>query len=373
MSRPGHREPARRSLAWRTVVLNLGATLGTLCIIAAIAGTVLGVTPLVFRSGSMAPAIETGALALSRTVPAEELRVDDVVSVLSASGVRITHRIQSVEVEHGRATLVLKGDANQVPDAEPYVVASAERVLFDVPKAGYAVSMVSSRIVTFLGGLLVGGALLLAFTGRGESHAGAGGRRRATSRRSQTKGSAPTRRRTAARPANTGVKHRMVTMGAVAVVVAGAVVGIPHPVGTLAAWSDTATVTGSLTADTLTVQSNLVGCATQGDGVRLTWTSQDTFAASRYKHRVTLTVGANSADLTPDVAAGTSHRDVMPSDVEGAGGGLLGGLLGSSTNVTVTLRATAGTTWISGGDPATRTIVYREGSWLLGETTVRCS
>jgi len=85
--------------------------------------------PALFRPGSLSPAIGTGALAGSRTVDAEEIRVGDVVTVNGGSGVRVTHRVQSVRYADGQASLVLKGDANNVPDDRVYVVSAADRVL----------------------------------------------------------------------------------------------------------------------------------------------------------------------------------------------------------------------------------------------------
>jgi signal peptidase I len=189
-------------------LLDLGAGLGAVCIVAALAGTLLGVTPLVFRSGSMAPAIETGALALARTVPAADLRVGDVVSVRDGSGTRITHRIESIERDRGRTGLVLKGDANMQADAEPYVVETAERVFLDIRWLGYAVARTANLPMVVAAVLLVGAVLL------------------------------------------TGLRRRAAPVGAVlmAVAVGGASYGsTAEP--TLAAWGDVATTTsGSYSA-----------------------------------------------------------------------------------------------------------------------------
>ena len=65
----------------RELALNVGAVAGTVCILATLASVFFGITPLVLRSGSMAPQISTGALALARTVPAADLRFGDIVSV----------------------------------------------------------------------------------------------------------------------------------------------------------------------------------------------------------------------------------------------------------------------------------------------------
>ncbi len=99
----------------KEIALNVAAVAGLICIIATLASLIFGIKPLVFRSGSMEPAISTGALALAKTVPATELAVGDVISVDNDQGVRITHRV--VELESAGADTVLatlKGDANNV-------------------------------------------------------------------------------------------------------------------------------------------------------------------------------------------------------------------------------------------------------------------
>lgn len=144
----------------REVLLTAGAVLGSLCLLMVAAGLVLDVRPLVFRSGSMAPAIETGDLAIARTVDATELVAGDVVSVSTESGQRVTHRVvASGDVEGGTA-LMLRGDANDAIDAETYVVESADKVLVTLPKAGYAVGALQSTG----GALVLGGLLVVLFT-----------------------------------------------------------------------------------------------------------------------------------------------------------------------------------------------------------------
>lgn len=155
----------------REVALNVGATLGLLCIVAALASLFFGVKPLVFRSGSMSPAIHTGALALSKTVPADELAVGDIVSVVNNQGTRITHRVAALEPSNGGVVLVtLKGDANKQPDLAPYPVTEADRVFFHVNGLGYVAAWLSSPLAIFLGGGLVGALIVLAFGGKKSTH-----------------------------------------------------------------------------------------------------------------------------------------------------------------------------------------------------------
>lgn len=149
--------------ALRETALTVGAVLGVLCLVSTAAAVAFDIKPIVFESGSMSPAVETGALGISRTVPASDLAVGDVVTVRTGKGVRVTHRIKDISFSGEKATLVLKGDANAIADEKVYVVTSAPRLLVDIPKAGYVVSFISGPIGIFAGGLLVGVVLLMVF------------------------------------------------------------------------------------------------------------------------------------------------------------------------------------------------------------------
>ncbi|MEV7396588.1 signal peptidase I [Aeromicrobium sp. NPDC092404] len=180
--RKGRRRAVFSLRALKEVALTVGAVLGVLCLASTAAALVYDVRPVVFESGSMAPAVDTGALGIARTVPASDLAVGDVVTVRTGEGVRVTHRIQDISFSGEKATLVLKGDANKVADEKVYVVESAPRLLFDVPKAGYVVSFVSGPIGIFAGGLLVGVVLLTVFRpGNPRSRRKGGGTRKALS------------------------------------------------------------------------------------------------------------------------------------------------------------------------------------------------
>ncbi|MGB3696946.1 MAG: signal peptidase I [Gordonia sp. (in: high G+C Gram-positive bacteria)] len=148
----------------RELALNIGAIAGLICIVIAALSMLFGIKPLVFRSGSMSPQISTGALALARTVPASEIEVGDVVSVDNEVGTRITHRVVAVDpAGDGKVSLTLKGDANRVADPSPYVVDEADRVFASVPLLGYLAAWFSSKTAIFLGGILAGALLMLAF------------------------------------------------------------------------------------------------------------------------------------------------------------------------------------------------------------------
>ena len=63
----------------------------------------------------------------------------------------------------GQVALTLKGDANTRPDPVPYLVTDVDRVLVSVPLLGYVVAWLSSKTAVFLGGIVAGVVLILAF------------------------------------------------------------------------------------------------------------------------------------------------------------------------------------------------------------------
>lgn len=149
---------------WGNVALNVGALAGVICMILAAASMMFGITPLIFRSGSMAPEISTGSLALARTVDASEVRTGDVIAVTDSGGTSITHRVVSVsEAEGDAVSVVMKGDANPVADPSPYLITDAQRVCVHAPALGYVAGWMSGKPVIFLAGLLSGVLLMLAF------------------------------------------------------------------------------------------------------------------------------------------------------------------------------------------------------------------
>lgn len=148
----------------RELALNIGAIAGLICIAATALSLFLEIKPLVFQSGSMSPSIQTGALAFARTVPADQLVAGDVVSVTNASGVRITHRVTGLEpVGGGEMMMTMRGDANAADDPVPYYVSEADRVLWHMNGLGYAVAWLSNPVAIFLGGMVAGGLLVIAF------------------------------------------------------------------------------------------------------------------------------------------------------------------------------------------------------------------
>ncbi|MEJ7634284.1 signal peptidase I [Aeromicrobium sp.] len=281
----------------REVFLTVGALLGVLCIIATVASFAFGFKPLVFRSGSMSPAIHTGDLAVARTVDVGSLERGDVVSVVDANGNRVTHRLVSMTDRGAAGQLTLKGDANTAADTETYSVQRAERVLFHVPKAGHVVSAAASPAGLFVLGLYVAGMLGLVFrrssTGPGDPGGGRSG---------------PGERRRGARRAEKSRTSRSVVRAAV-VMAAGASLVVASPA--TAAWLNPATVSGT-TFTARKVPAPVVTCGTVARGsVRLNWTavSGATSYVIHYGTGGSLTETVSATTLSKAyTTAGTSGR-----------------------------------------------------------------
>jgi signal peptidase len=167
------------------VLLWIAAIGGVICILVVLAAVVFHVTLIMFKTGSMAPTIPTGSLAVVHEIPASQIDVGDVVTVDREGQLPVTHRVTSVAGVGDSRTITLRGDANAADDVSPYVVTRVREVWVSVPGWASVVVWFSNPVV--LGALTVSATALVtwAFWPRDERH----GRRRA-SRRHRLPGSA---------------------------------------------------------------------------------------------------------------------------------------------------------------------------------------
>ncbi len=272
----------------REVVLTLGAVLGGISLLVGLAVLTLDVRPLVFRSGSMSPTIDTGSLALARPASAEDLRVGDVVSVTTSTGDRVTHRIVDLTLGTGAVTLRLQGDANQTADLEVYRVTEADRVFTSVPGAGYVIGWLTGPAGLFLLGLYA--AFLFSVILRGNTGAGGTAPRPPGSKRAPTPRSSPRRRR-----------MTMASVGTTLCV--GSVLAAPP---SWAAWTDPVSISGT-TLSAGVLSPPVVSCGgLQVGSVTITWTAVP--GATGYR----LSYGA-AGTTTENVAAGVTSKNLSGS------------------------------------------------------------
>jgi signal peptidase I len=296
----------------RELALTGGALVGVVCLVFALLGATVDVRPLVFTSGSMAPTIRTGDLAVTRPVELAQVAPDDVVSVFDAHGMRVTHRV--VEVDADRHQLRLKGDANDAADPQPYSADRVDRVLFSVPFGGYVLNWLSGPIATLLFGAYL---VFLVWVLWPRSRPPQPGRR-AAHRRSRS------------------------ASGAALLLVAGlAAGGVPHPEPTLAAWTDSAPVSAALTAYTVP-KPVVTGCSVSGLSVTITFSA----VSSPYPVTYSAKVVETSEVLT--VSGSGSTRTVTYGPAAQA-------MLGATHTIRITASPTGAPSWTSVA--ATQTVV----------------
>lgn len=145
----------------------LAGLAGVLCILWLVASSLFGVSLVIFQTGSMAPTMPTGSAAIVTNVDASSLAVGDVVTVPTPDKqLPVTHRVVSVEPDPasaGGSILVLKGDANETQDQQPYYVSEVQRVLVAAPHVGYMLVFMRTPLFLGLATLLIASLVVWAF------------------------------------------------------------------------------------------------------------------------------------------------------------------------------------------------------------------
>lgn len=295
----------------REALLTGGAVLGATCLLLGLLAVTAGVHLLVFRSGSMSPTIATGDLALTRTIAASELRVDDVVSVIDSGGNRVTHRVENIAEQGDQRQLTMRGDANERPDSEIYSVNEAQRVFFVVPRAGYVVAWSTGPVgLVLLGGY--GAFLLSVLLRRKEGDDDAPG---------------PTRRSDAPKRRATRQGARRGAPALLAVAIGGAMTVLPTA-ASAAPWTDPVAVGGtSFSAYTVT-KPLILSCDVTGltqKTARITWTAVSSPFALDY----TAVIQETGQSMTVSNQGATKYVDFSA------------GLLSTVLNATYNIRITA--------------------------------
>lgn len=134
------------TLLW--VLAILGLVSGALFV-----GSRVGVVqPVVVISGSMTPDIQPGDLLITTKSPIEDLQPGAVATIRSAhTGNFVTHRVVAVDAQGDDYAVTMKGDANDVVDAETYLIPAASEVWLPrltVPAGGLVVESISNPRVT---------------------------------------------------------------------------------------------------------------------------------------------------------------------------------------------------------------------------------
>lgn len=106
-----------------------------ICIMAMLCCRISGIKPFIVMSGSMEPAISTGALCFVHTKAAyDRVQKGDIVAYKISTGTYVTHRV----VERTEAGMVTKGDANEAADGSLVTWKNfVGKTLFSIPFGGY--------------------------------------------------------------------------------------------------------------------------------------------------------------------------------------------------------------------------------------------
>jgi signal peptidase len=150
------------SRAIRYFLLGLSGVLA----VAALSGLILyktaGLRLYSVQSGSMAPAMLIGDLAIDLKAPSSLLKPGDVISYVSSngSGEIVTHRI--VNIDNNKGVVITRGD--NLAQADPPVPANAVigRTVKTVPAAGYLLDQLHKPLLlislVYIPGLVIAAA-----------------------------------------------------------------------------------------------------------------------------------------------------------------------------------------------------------------------
>jgi len=119
------------------VVLGLG--------IAAHAAPLAGYGLYAVRSASMTPALKVGDLVVEERVDPTTIHVGDVITLATANGATVTHRVETVTPNDAGPVFTTRGDANASPDPVATFAGQVRgRVAWDVPLLGFLLAMVTT-------------------------------------------------------------------------------------------------------------------------------------------------------------------------------------------------------------------------------------
>ena len=86
-----------------------------------------GFSPIL--TGSMEPSAHPGDLYLTRLVSASTLEVGDIIAINNQiTGTYYSHRIAELREMNGAIRIITKGDANESPDRDPFMVSPVSEV-----------------------------------------------------------------------------------------------------------------------------------------------------------------------------------------------------------------------------------------------------
>lgn len=121
----------------------------------------LGYNTFIMYSGSMAPTLDAGSVAVAREVETERLVIGDIIAYDPEGGpptdsrIPLIHRVMKIDRSGDNTVFTMKGDANELPDPQKVIFPdTAYRIAFGVPYLGYIYSIYSATWLPYL--LIIG-------------------------------------------------------------------------------------------------------------------------------------------------------------------------------------------------------------------------
>lgn len=148
------------------VVTRHAIALGNVCLVLTIGLVMLATLPALFGfhpvtiyGGSMGESLPKGSVAVMQSVDSREIAPGDVIAVQDGDGLPVIHRVTQIEEAATGRVATLKGDANQVPDAnEVTLTGEGDRLVYYVPLVGFLLAFVLTPpgLAILLGAMLFG-------------------------------------------------------------------------------------------------------------------------------------------------------------------------------------------------------------------------
>jgi signal peptidase I len=135
---------------WVVRAARVAVAVPTFCLLLVFLATAAGYRALIVRTGSMAPVINQGDVAITRVARPARIAADDVVTFLNPSRSRELVALRVTQVRHVGTGFVLIMQGTDT-GTEPWSVDADARVgvlTYRVPKAGYLLAWVLAPGVT---------------------------------------------------------------------------------------------------------------------------------------------------------------------------------------------------------------------------------
>jgi len=151
--KPPSTKRIHRTLKKQKSQLPYWTAIALICLIVIWSSTgLLGFTPSVIASGSMAPTLNPGDIAIIISVPSQTIRIGDIIQYYTAD-MMVIHRVTDTYTAGGTSWFITKGDANTEPDDPVNQNQVIGKSVFTIPQLGWvsvAFKDLAANAFTFL-------------------------------------------------------------------------------------------------------------------------------------------------------------------------------------------------------------------------------